>query len=132
LPFFRARGFHAANIQADADLHAISSHHRDAVHEMRYADAARINRAAKPQARSADLPLRALRLRRELFERDLDRRDAASKFGQPIKALIFDAVYGGYSLAICVDAEWKIPAPETCDAIRNAATMAGTLISLKN
>jgi hypothetical protein len=37
-----------------------------------------------------------------------------------------------YSLAICVDAEWKIPAPETCDAIRNATTTAGTLISLKN
>jgi hypothetical protein len=37
-----------------------------------------------------------------------------------------------YSLAICVDAEWKIPAPETCDAIRKATTTAGTLISLKN
>jgi hypothetical protein len=39
---------------------------------------------------------------------------------------------GRYWLVIWVRAEWKIPAPETCDAIRNAATTAGTLISLKN
>jgi hypothetical protein len=37
-----------------------------------------------------------------------------------------------YSLAYCVGVEWNIPAPETCDAIRNAATTAGTLMSLKN
>ena len=35
-------------------------------------------------------------------------------------------------LAICTGAEWKIPAPETCDAIRNAAMTAGTLMNLKN
>jgi hypothetical protein len=41
--------------------------------------------------------------------------------------------YGrSYSLAICADAEWNITPPETCDAIRNAATTAGTLINLKN
>ena len=38
----------------------------------------------------------------------------------------------GYSLAIWTWAERKTPAPETCDAIRNAATTAGTLISLRN
>ena len=35
-------------------------------------------------------------------------------------------------LAICTGVEWKIPAPETCDAIRNAAMTAGTLMNLKN
>ena len=38
----------------------------------------------------------------------------------------------GYSLANCAGAEWKMPAPETWEAIRKAATTAGTLISLKN
>ena len=28
--------------------------------------------------------------------------------------------------------EWKIPAPETCDAIKNAAITAGTLMNRKN
>lgn len=39
---------------------------------------------------------------------------------------------GGYSFAICTCAGWKIPAPEICDAIRNAAKTAGMLISLRN
>jgi hypothetical protein len=73
---FRVRGFHAANIQADADLHTLSSHHRDAMHDMRRADAARIDRTARPQLQSADLSLRSLRFRRELFEGDVDRRNA--------------------------------------------------------
>jgi hypothetical protein len=73
---FRARGFHAANIQADADLHTLSSHHRDAVHDMRRADAARIDRTARPQLQFADLSLRSLRFRRELFEGDVDKRNA--------------------------------------------------------
>jgi hypothetical protein len=73
---FRARGFHAANIQADADLHTLSSHHRDAVHDMRRADAARIDRTARPQLQFADLSLRSLRFRRELFEGDVERRNA--------------------------------------------------------
>jgi hypothetical protein len=38
----------------------------------------------------------------------------------------------GYSLTICTCAGRKIPAPEICDAIRNAATTAGRLISLRN
>jgi hypothetical protein len=99
-----------------------------------------------------------VRLRRKLFEINVDRRNAASKYRPPIKALVgrltrfrsktprplVDAFSSrepastslenamAYSLAICVDAEWKIPAPETCDAIRKATTTAGTLISLKN
>lgn len=39
---------------------------------------------------------------------------------------------GDHSLEYCDDEEWKIPAPETWEAIRKAATTAGTLISLKN
>jgi len=38
----------------------------------------------------------------------------------------------GYSLASCTDAGREITPPEICDAIRNATTMAGTLISLRN
>jgi hypothetical protein len=37
-----------------------------------------------------------------------------------------------HSLAYCDGVEWKIPAPETWEAIRRAATTAGTLMSLKN
>jgi hypothetical protein len=37
-----------------------------------------------------------------------------------------------YWLAICACAGWKIPVPEICDAIRNAATTAGRLINLRN
>jgi hypothetical protein len=39
---------------------------------------------------------------------------------------------GGYSLASCTCEGCDITPPETCDAIRNATTTAGTLISLKN
>jgi hypothetical protein len=39
---------------------------------------------------------------------------------------------GCYSLARCIGNAWKIPAPETWEAIRNAATTAGTLMNLKN
>jgi hypothetical protein len=37
-----------------------------------------------------------------------------------------------YSLAGCIGLDWKIPAPETWEAISNAATTAGTLINLRN
>jgi hypothetical protein len=83
----RARGFHAANIQADADLHTLSSHHRDAVHDMRRADAARIDRTARPQLQFADLSLRSLRFRRKLFEGDVDRRNATPNSASRSKAL---------------------------------------------
>ena len=73
-PLLRARGFHVANLQADADLHTFSGHHRDAVHDMRRADAACTDRAARPQLQSLDLSLRALRFRRELFKVDVSRR----------------------------------------------------------
>ena len=39
---------------------------------------------------------------------------------------------GCYSLARCIGVDRKIPAPETWEAIRNAATTAGTLINLRN
>jgi hypothetical protein len=85
--FFRARGSHAANIQADADLHTFSSHHRDAVPAMRRADAAGFDRATRPQLQPADLSLCALRLRRELFEGDVNRRHPAPNRCQRVKAL---------------------------------------------
>jgi hypothetical protein len=37
-----------------------------------------------------------------------------------------------YSLASCAVTGWKTPAPDTCEAIKKAATTAGTLISLRN
>jgi hypothetical protein len=37
-----------------------------------------------------------------------------------------------YWLANSVGEPWKMPAPDTCEAIRKAATTAGTLISLRN
>jgi hypothetical protein len=37
-----------------------------------------------------------------------------------------------YRLDISACAAWKTPPPEICDAIRKAATTAGTLISLRN
>jgi len=39
---------------------------------------------------------------------------------------------GDHLLANCDGVEWKIPAPETWEAIRKAATTAGTLMSLRN
>ena len=39
---------------------------------------------------------------------------------------------GGYWLVNCVGGELKMPAPETWEAIKKAATTAGTLISLRN
>jgi hypothetical protein len=84
--FFRARGSHAANIQADADLHTFSSHHRDAVPAMRRADAAGSDRATRPQLQPADISLCALRLRRELFEGDVNRRRPAPQRCQRVKA----------------------------------------------
>jgi hypothetical protein len=39
---------------------------------------------------------------------------------------------GCYSLARCIGEEWKIPAPETWEAIRNAAITAGTLMNRRN
>ena len=60
--------------------------------------------------------MHSLRYRRKLPEGNVGRFKRASS----------------YWLVSWVRAEWKIPAPETWDAIRNAATTAGTLISLKN
>jgi hypothetical protein len=39
---------------------------------------------------------------------------------------------GSYSLAACIAWEWKIPAPETWEAITNAAKTAGTLMKRRN
>ncbi|MGA7996742.1 MAG: hypothetical protein WCA28_17805 [Bradyrhizobium sp.] len=38
----------------------------------------------------------------------------------------------GYSLASATGARGIVTPPEICDAIRNAATTAGTLINLRN
>jgi hypothetical protein len=76
VPFFRDEDIHAANVPADADLYTLPTHDRDAVPEVRRADAARFDRATRPQLQPADLSLRAVRLRRELFECDVDRRHA--------------------------------------------------------
>ena len=73
VPSFEREDSHAGNLPADTDLHAFHTDYRDAVHEMRHADAARIDRAPRPQLQSADLQLRALRFRREFF------KDAVSK-----------------------------------------------------
>jgi hypothetical protein len=52
---FEREASHVANLQADADLHTFQTNHRDAVPEMRCADAARIDRATKRQLQFADL-----------------------------------------------------------------------------
>jgi hypothetical protein len=39
---------------------------------------------------------------------------------------------GDHSLAYCDGVEWKTPDPETWEAIRKAAKMAGTLMNLRN
>ena len=41
------RGYDAAHVTADADLHPLSGHHRNALHQMRRADAAGADRAAQ-------------------------------------------------------------------------------------
>jgi hypothetical protein len=52
---FEREDSHVANLQADADLHTFHAYHRDAVHDMRRADAARTDRAARPQLQFADV-----------------------------------------------------------------------------
>ena len=54
-PSFEREDSHVANLQADADLHTIQTNHRNAVHDMRRADAARTDRAARSQLQFADL-----------------------------------------------------------------------------
>jgi hypothetical protein len=39
---------------------------------------------------------------------------------------------GGYLLAIAIGEVRDVNPPEICDAIRNAVTIAGTLINLRN
>lgn len=48
------------------------------------------------------------------------------------KELALDVGAGGYSLANSTWARCEVTPPEICDAIKNAATTAGRLISLKN
>jgi hypothetical protein len=66
-------GSDAANTSTDADLYALSNQHRNAVHQMRRADEAGDDRAARSKLRCTDLPVYALRFRRELFKGALDR-----------------------------------------------------------
>jgi hypothetical protein len=67
------RGYDAAITPADADMHAVSGHGRDALHEMRRTDEARADRAPEPRLRLADLPVHPLRHRRKLPQGDVDR-----------------------------------------------------------
>jgi elongation factor P hydroxylase len=82
---FELRGYDAAVIPADADLHALSNHYSDAMHEMWHTDEAGPDRAASAEFGFADLPVRPMRLRRELFEADVDRRkpDPADQHPSP-------------------------------------------------
>lgn len=67
------RGYDAAVLPANADLHALSNHHSDAMHEMWHADEAGPHRAARTESGFADLPVRPVRLRREFLEADVAR-----------------------------------------------------------
>jgi hypothetical protein len=70
-----SRGLYdVANTPAYADLHTLSDHHRDALHQMRDADEAGPDRAATPEFRSAHLSVHPVRLRRKLFAGAVDRR----------------------------------------------------------
>src|SRR6266702_5449129 len=80
-PSIRAWGYggsDAANIPADTDLYALSNQHRNALHQMRRADEAEHDRATRSKLRCADLPVHALRFRRELLEGALDRTTTRS------------------------------------------------------
>ena len=57
------RGYDAAILPADADLHALSNHNSDAMHEMWHTDEAGPDRATRAEYGLADLPVRPLRLR---------------------------------------------------------------------
>lgn len=103
----------AADIQADADLHTLSTHHRDAVHDMRRADAAYIDRAARPELQSADLSLRALQFRRELSKGDVSRRHfGGTGFPRAKKARPKTArpkTSGRSSTRCCQPIRWRAP-----------------------
>jgi hypothetical protein len=68
------RGYDAAIFSADADLYPFSNHHSDAMHEMRHADEAGPDRAARAEYGLADLSVRPVRLRREFSQAGLDSR----------------------------------------------------------
>jgi hypothetical protein len=65
-------GTDAANIPADANLHPLPNQHRNALHQMRCPNEAGDDRTARSKLRCADLPLHALRFRREFPEGALD------------------------------------------------------------
>jgi hypothetical protein len=67
-PLFQVQGYNVASIPADANLHTLSSQHRDAMHQVRHPDEARSYRAAGAELRFADLQMHPLRLRREFLE----------------------------------------------------------------
>jgi hypothetical protein len=50
----------------------------------------------------------------------------------PRATVQFDCTGTGYSLAILTCAGGGYAPPETCEAMKNAATTAGRLISLRN
>jgi hypothetical protein len=68
-------GYDAAILPADPDLYALSDHHSDAMHEMRQADEAGPDRAARPEYGLADLPVRAVQFRRKFSQAGIVRRN---------------------------------------------------------
>ena len=66
------RGYDVADTAADADLHTLSEHHRDALHQMRDADEVGPDRAARPEFQSAHLSVHPVRLRREFLASAVD------------------------------------------------------------
>jgi hypothetical protein len=59
-------------------------------------------------------------------------RDHGVHQGTRIRPDPADPTCAGYSLAISIGAARDVTPPEICDAIRKAATTAGTLINLRN
>ena len=121
------RGHDAAIVEADADLHAPQGDRRDALHQMRGSDEARPCRAAQSAIRFADLSMRQMRLCGEFPAADVDRGRLPNRPGRR-RCYRFAAC----TRELCREAGWRIPAPETCDAIRKATTTAGTVIKRRN
>ena len=72
-PLWKITRTDAAIIPADADMHPLPIHRRNALHQMWRVDEACPHRATKPTVRFVDLPLRALRQRRKLPEGNVRR-----------------------------------------------------------
>jgi hypothetical protein len=85
------RGYNAAILPADADLHALSDHHSDAMHEMWHPDETGPDRTARAEYGFADLSVRPVRLRREFFEADIE--SASEAVALSVSLIAFDGVW---------------------------------------